>query len=115
MDQDLNYQKQISFASGAVTEFFQVPYRCTVREVRGIVQADPGDSQTITFTKKGTGEPLGVLTFGDTIAPGAVSTYVSEATGRFVLEQGDIIQMVTSAGTAAACDLNLELDPYGRA
>lgn len=110
---DTMFQKSISFAESAVTEYFAVPYRCTVRKVSGIVQADPGDAETITFTVNSSGDSLGVLTFGSDIAAGAVGEY-TRSDDTVILEEGDIIKIVTSAGAAAACDLNIELDPYAR-
>ena len=105
----------IAFAVAAVTHFFRVPYRCTLRAVSGIVQADPGDDETIAFTNNADTTGLGVLTFGNNIAAGATGVWVPDATnGKQVLEEGDVIRFVTSAAAAAQCDLNFELDPYAR-
>lgn len=118
MDSNIQFPHTISFASGAVTEFFQVPYRCTLRNVSGIVQADPGDAETITFTGGATtaaATALGTLTFGSDIAAGAVGTWAADATtGNTVLAAGSYIKMVTSAASAAKCDLIIELDPFAR-
>lgn len=115
MDQDINFQQMIAFAAAAATYFFLVPYRCTLRTVSGIVQADPGDGETITMTNNGDDTGLGVLTFGTDIAAGATGVWVADATnGSQVLEKGDIIKIVTSAGAVAQCDLNIEFDPYAR-
>lgn len=119
MDQDINFQKAIAFATGAGTTFFQVPYRCTVREITGIVQADPGDDETVTVTGGATAATattaIGVLTFGSDIAAGAVGTWGADAsTGDTVLEAGSYLKLVTSAAAAAVCDINIELDPYAR-
>lgn len=115
MDQDIHFQKTIAFAAGATTEFFRVPYRCTLRDINGVVQADPGDAETITFTESVNSTALGVLTFGTDIAAGALGTWAADSTdGDHVLEAGELIQAVTSAASAASCDLNIELDPYAR-
>jgi phosphoribosylaminoimidazole (AIR) synthetase len=119
MDQDLNFQHRMAFAAGAKTSYFQVPYRCTLRKVSGIVQADPGDAETVTVTTEptvgGTSAALGTLTFGTDIAAGAVGTWAADATtGATVIEKGEFIKFVTSAGADADLDLNIELDPYAR-
>lgn len=115
MDQDIRFQKVIDFAAGAITHYFVVPYRCTLRNVTGIVQADPGDAETITFTENSASTALGVLTFGTTIAAGATGTWTADTTdGAHVLAAGELIKMVTSAAAAAQCDLDIELDPYAR-
>jgi hypothetical protein len=119
MDQDIHFQKPAAFAAGALTTFFQVPYRCTLREIKGIVQADPGDDETITVTGGATAATatiaLGVLTFGNTIAAGAVGAWVPDATtGGTVLEEGSFLKFVTSAAAVAAVDTDIELDPYAR-
>lgn len=113
MISDTMFQKVIDFAAGAVTHYMIVPYRCTLRSVTGIVQADPGDGETITLTESVNSTALGVLTFGSTIAAGAEGTWVADTTdGDHVLEEGELIKFVTSAAAAAQCDLNIELDPY---
>jgi hypothetical protein len=118
MDQDINFQHHTAFASGASTTYFQVPYRCTLRKVSGIVQADPGDAETVTVTGGATAAAataLGVLTFGTDIAAGAVGVWAADATtGNTVLEAGSFLKFVTSTGDAAVCNLNIELDPYAR-
>ena len=121
MDQDINFQHSTLFASGAgTTTYFQVPYRCTMRNLRGIVQADPGDDETVTVTTEdtvgGTAVAIGVLTFGNDIVPGGVGVWVEDATyGGTVIEKDEFLKFVPSSGDAAAtCDLNIELDPYAR-
>jgi len=105
----------------AVTTYLEVPYRCTVLDIAGIVQADPGDAQTVTVTNEatvgGTAIALGVLTFGSVIAAGAIGTYVANATtGKSVLAKGSFLKFVTSAdGDAVAIlDMSIELDPHAR-
>jgi len=119
MDQDINFQHTMAFAAGALTTYFQLPYRCTVREVSAIVQADPGDNETITVTYEptvgGTSTAIGTATFGATIAAGAVSTWAANGTtGDTVLAAGGFLKFVTSAAAAAVCNVNIELDPYAR-
>jgi len=107
-----------SFAAGAVTSFFYVPYRCTVADIGGIVQADPGDGETVTVTYGTTvaaATAIGVLTFGTDIAAGAIGTYVANTTtGKTVLAQGSYLKFVTSAAAAAVLDMSIELDPHAR-
>lgn len=118
MDSNIHFTHTIAFAAGAVTEYFRVPYRCTLRGVSGIVQADPGDGETITVTGGATvaaATALGTLTFGTDIAAGAIGTWAADATtGTTVLESGSYLKLVTSAAAAAKCDLIIELDPFAR-
>ena len=106
-----------AFASGALTTYFLVPYRCTLRDFTGIVQADPGDDETVTVTGGATvataTTALGVLTFGNDIAAGAIGTWVADTTtGDTILEEGYYVKMVTTAAAAAVLDINIELDIY---
>jgi hypothetical protein len=119
MDQDIMFQVPIAFAAGALTTYFQLPYRCTMRNIKGIVQADPGDDETVTVTYgttvAGATIAIGVLTFGNDIAAGAVGTWVADATtGETVMAKDGYLKFVTSAAATAVCDLNIELDPYAR-
>ena len=123
MDQDIHFQHSTAFASGATTTYFDLPYTSTLRNVTGIVQADPGDAETVTITGGGTVasgaagaiNTLGVLTFGTTIAAGAKGTWEADSTnGGMTLLAGSILKMVTTAASAAVCDLDIELDPYAR-
>ena len=119
MDQDISFQFPMAFASAALTTYFQVPYKCTLRNLRGIVQADPGDGETITVTTEdtvgGTAVALGLMTFGTTILAGAVGVWVADADyGDTVIGSGEFLKFVTATGSIAVCDLNIELDPYAR-
>ena len=118
MDSSIHFTHSITWATGAVTENFQVPYRCTLRKITGVCQADIGDAQTVTVTggnAVGATTALGVLTWGSTIAAGAVGTWATNATtGGTVLEAGHYLKLVTSAGAAGKVDLLIELDPYAR-
>lgn len=117
MISDIMFQHHTAFAAGATTTYFQVPYRCKLRDVAGIVQADPGDAETVTVTGGATAATattaLGTLTFGTDIAAGAVGTWAADgSTGNTILEEGHFLKFVTSAAAAANLDLNIELDPY---
>ena len=122
MDQDIHFQHQTGFIdSGTTTTYFYVPYRCTLRNVTGIVQADPGDDETVTVTCGATAAAataLGVLTFGNDIAAGAIGTWAEDATtGGTVMEAGYWIKLVATQGaeaTSVVCDIDIELDPYAR-
>ncbi len=119
MDQDINFQHTTAFAAGATTTYFIVPYRSTVRAISAIVQADPGDAETITVTNEatvgGTSVDIGVAAFGSTIDAGATATWVADSTtGDTVIAEGSLLKFVTSAASAANCDINIELDPYAR-
>lgn len=119
MDQDIHFQHTTAFAAGAATTYFRIPYRCTVRDINAIVQADPGDAETITVTHEptvgGDSTAIGTLTFGSDISAGAVATWAANSsTGDTVLEGGGFLKFVTSAAAAANCDIDIELDPYAR-
>ena len=113
---DTMFQHSAAFASGALTTYFQVPYRCTLRNISGIVQADPGDDETVTVTCGATvtaATALGVLTFGNTIAAGAVGVWAADSTtGGTVLEKNHFLKFVTSTAATAVLDINIELDPH---
>ena len=119
MDQDIHFQHKTAFATGAVTTYFRVPYRCTVRDVNAIVQADPGDDETITVTYEptvgGDSTAIGTLTFGNDISAGAIASWTANtSTGDTVIDEGGFLKMVTSAAAEADCDVDIELDPYAR-
>ena len=119
MDQDIHFQHRTAFASAAATTYFYLPYRCTVRNISGIVQANPGDAETITVTNEatvgGTSTAVGVLTFGSSIDAGAIGTWTADATyGDTVFAAGSFLKFVTSAASAANCDIDIELEPYAR-
>lgn len=119
MDQDIHFQHKTAFAAAAVATYFQLPYRCTVRNVTGIVQAAAGDDETVTVTGGATAATaataLGVLTFATGATVGTTGTWVADATtGDTVLEKGTFLKFVTSDAAAAVCDIDIELDPYAR-
>jgi hypothetical protein len=103
----------MAFAAGALTTYFQVPYRCTLRGLSGSVDADPGDGETVTVYKDTGSVELGTLTFGSGIAAGAKGTFAANATyGDTVLAAGDLLKIVTSTASAANLTLTIELDPH---
>lgn len=120
MDQDTHFQHTVEFASGAgTTTYFQLPYACTMRDLKGIVQSDPGDAVTVTVTYGSTdaaATAIGLLTFGSTILAGAVGTWAADDTdGETIMAKDGYLKFEPSSGEAAAtCDLNIELDPYAR-
>lgn len=121
MDRDIFFQHQTAFATGAdTTTYLQLPYRCTMRDLKGIVQDDPGNGETITVTYGATiataTTAIGVLTFGTDIAAGAVGAWVADSTdGETVMAEDGYLKFVASTGAGVAtCDLNIELDPYAR-
>lgn len=123
MIKDTYIQHGMAFDSGALSTYLKMPYACTLKNVTGIVQADPGDNETVTFTgggsvasgASGATTTLGVLTFGSGVAAGADGTWVGDATnGNMTLLSGSWLKTTTSAAAAAVCDLNIELDPHGR-
>jgi hypothetical protein len=117
MDQDIRVQWMHTFGSTAASySYFRVPYRCTLRDLQGTIQGDIGDAQTLTASVLSNSHALGVLTFGSTIAAGAIGTWVADATyGDEVLEADEVIKLTGSA-TGAAHDIAIdcELDPYAR-
>ena len=119
MDQDIHYQHNTAFASGATTTYHPLLFKCTLRDVTAVVQADPGDAETITVyygaTAATASTTMGVLTFGSDIAAGAKATWAADATyGDTVMEAGGFLKFVTSAASAANVHIDIELDPYAR-
>lgn len=104
------FQHICAFAVGALTTYMVVPYRCTLRDALGVVDADPGDAETIEIYSGTT--LLGTLTWGSDIAAGALATFALDTTnGNTVLAAGTALKFVTSAGAAANVALNIQLDP----
>jgi len=100
-------------ATGATADFYvPVPYACTIKTVQAAASADPGDAETITVAKAST--TVGVLTYGSTIAAGAVGTYAADATGgETKLAAGDVIKLTISQLTAAATFVGyIQIDPF---
>lgn len=118
---DNSIQHRITFDSGAVTGYLILPTECTLRDVTSVVQADPGDGDTITITgggsvasgASGATNALGLITFGSGLAAGAAGAWSGDATtGNMTLLSGSLLKMVTSAAAPADCDLNIKIDPY---
>ncbi len=106
---------QVTGATGAATTvYITAPCRCIITNVMASCDADPGDAETITFSSGATA--VGVLTYGSTIAAGAVGTYAADATnGQTIFAEGAAIKIVVTQLTAAATFRgSIELDPYAR-
>jgi len=120
MDQDIHFQHTTALAAGAdTTTYLQLPYRCTMRDVRGIIQGANAAEETVTVTYGTTvaaATAIGVLTFAIGSA-GGVGTWVADSTTgeTKMAADGYLKFVVSSVGTdAAAINLDLELDPYAR-
>ena len=98
------------------TYYAQMPYRCTIHNVRATAQnSDIGDADTVTIKKSAT--TIGTATFGTDIAAGAKATWAADSTnGKTVFEAGDLVAIVVSALDAAGDRVHVEidLDPYAR-
>jgi len=117
MDEDIRFTMGIlGSTGGAVVMYWEVPYACTFRDLKGCVNADPGDSETITVYNATQSKTLGVLAFGDDIAAGAKGTWTADATyGNTVCAAGDVLTFTFTQLTAAAtAQLIIELDPKCR-
>ncbi len=117
MDQDIHFQHKTALAAADTTTFFQVPYRCTMRALRGIIQATNASAETVTVTYGPTvaaATAIGVLTFAIGAA-GGVGTWVADVATTVLEQDGFLKIVVSSVGTDAAdVDLDIELDPYAR-
>ena len=121
MDQDIHFQHKTALVNnGETTTYLQLPYDCTVRKLRGIIQGTNGSEETVTMTSEatvgGTSTNIGVLTFAAGSA-GGVGTWVADSTdGETALDEDAFLKfLVTTAGTDDAdIHLDIELDPYSR-
>ena len=121
MDQDIQFQHKTGIAAGAgTTTYFQLPYRCTVRNLKGIIQGTIGSDETATVTGEatvgGASTNIGVLTFSAGAA-GTVGAWVADVTdGDTVLAKDSFLKFVMSTvgSDDVDCNLNIELDPYAR-
>jgi len=116
MDQDTRFQMHLlTSTTAAAIKYFRVPYKCTVRDLKVTVQADPGDAETVTLESGGA--TIGVVTLGTDIAAGAYADVVKDASeGDTVLAKNDLLTLTASQVTAVAdYVLDLELDPKARA
>jgi len=98
--------------TGALDHYIPAPCRLIVKSIQAACSVDPGDAETITVAKGST--TVGVLTFGSTIAAGAVGTYVADTTGgETIFEKGEVIKLTISALTAAsAFNGYIEVDEF---
>jgi len=98
------------------TYYIEVPYRCTILDVRATAQnSDIGDADTVTVLSDST--TVGVATFGTDIAAGAMATYVADTTnGKTVFAANTTVKVVVSALDASGDRVHvaIELDPYAR-
>jgi len=117
MDEDIRFPVHLLGVAGVETLPFICPYRCTVRDLIGVVDADPGDDETVTLTNNTQSVTLGVLLFGNDIAANTAHvSWTPDATnGNTVCEEGDILLFTTSDCAAIAVfNMILELDPKCR-
>jgi len=100
-------------SSSATADFYvPVPYACIIKTVQAAASADPGDAETITVAKAST--TVGVLTYGSTIAAGALGTYAADSTGgETAFAAGDVVKLTISQLTAAATFVGyITVDPF---
>jgi hypothetical protein len=100
-------------SGSALTTYFQVPFRCTLRNVAGALDDDPGDAETILF--KDGANTVGTLTFDTDVSAGDKGVFTKDTTyGDTIFDEGDLITIVNSSADATAgCHVLIELDPYG--
>lgn len=94
--------------------YFPVTERCNLTSVVASVNADPGDSMTMTVKKGAT--TIGTFTFGTDVAVGDTAVYTADSdNGDTVFDEGDVITLETpNCDTAADMAVILNLDPYCR-
>ena len=121
MDQDIHFQHETALAAGAgTTTYWQVPYRCTMRTLRGIIQAKNDSIETITVTTEdtvdGTSVAIGVFSFPIGVAGGVGAWVEDVTTGGTVIGKDEFLKFVVSTvgSDAAVINLDIELDPYAR-
>lgn len=119
MDESIRFTMAILCvdAAAATTRYWQVPYRCTFRDLIAIANAALGVSPTVTVTNATQSKTLGVATFDATSAAGEKATWVADTTnGDLVCAEGDILTFAAVADTATdIVELIIELDPKCRA
>jgi hypothetical protein len=112
--------QDIFFHIGQVDDdkrWLQVPYRCTVRDVKAVTAVGT-HCKNIAFTVKKGDDTIGTLTVPNTTAmeSAGVATggYVPDNTnGNMVLSAGDVLEFATADGNAVL-EMFIELDPFGR-
>ena len=119
MDQDIHFQKVITWAAAAATtDYMIVPYRCTLRNMTAICQTsiDAGETITVTYGATTTAATaIGVMTMAT--GAGGIGTWVADTTtGETVMAANGYLKFVTSnsAGSISVCDIDIEFDPYAR-
>ena len=96
--------------------YFITPYRCTVRDVTGVVAANSRDKD---FTIKKGNDTIGTLEVPDEEAYASAGAGITgayspdETNGDMVLDKGNVLTIATTDETADAY-IFLELDPFGR-
>lgn len=113
MMEDIRHQLMLQTSTGATADaYLAVPYNCTLRDIIGTCQADPGDGEVITVTENSAGTILGTYTFGSSIAAGATGTWAANATtGDHVIVAGEVLKFqITQCSAAVWIHLNIELD-----
>lgn len=122
MYEDTRKQVKLSVTNGAGNTYVVVPFRCTLKNVLGVVELNAGSSAAsvaIAVTENGAGTALGALAFTAPAQTAAIGDYtVNASTGDHVLEAGELIKIAATASSASSMDtgyqLDLELDPYCR-
>ena len=116
MDEDIRFVINVEGIVGVAYTAFPCPYACTFRDLKGVVNIDPGDDETITVTNATQVTTVGVLLFGSDIAANALGAWTADVTsGEIVIAKDDILVFTSSDCTAAACfTLIAELDPKCR-
>jgi len=117
MDEDIRFPVYcLGSTGGALPYTFVCPYKCTVRDLIGAVNVDPGDAESVTLTNATQSTTLGVLLWGSTIAANAKGIWTADVTeGDTVNNAGDVLVFTVTQVTAAATfSLILELDPKCR-
>ncbi len=116
MDEDIRYTINIAGIVGVAITAFPCPYKCTVRDLIGCVNIDPGDDETVTVTNATQAKTLGVLLFGNDIAANALGVWTADVTnGNLVNAKNDVLVFTGSdCAAAAVVTMVLELDPKCR-
>ena len=118
MDEDIRFTINIAGVAGGAGAYtaFPCPYRCTVRDLTGVVNISPGTGDTVTVTNATQGTTVGVMTWAGVAAINSLGAWVADTTdGDTVCAEDDVLVFTTSVCTNAACfTLALELDPKCR-
>jgi len=123
MDQDIRFQAALSGDGSGGTVYFAVPYRCTVRDVRGTLQGDTGSTSEISVTvvETGSSASIGTVAFSGSsasLAAGAVGSFSRDSSsGSNVLAASTVLKFDVAAAQVSgsfAAVLDIELDPWAR-